>query len=440
MGLSESTEQDPPPQKKSRQYVKEVRIAINAFIKGCQVAQVVANNLISAETITKKDNSPVTIADFSVQAVVISYLKKAFPEDPIVAEEKSKDLQAEELKQRVVSLTNSVLPEPLTEQEVLNAIDSGGCEGAQVVNRFWTLDPIDGTKGFLRAEQYAVCLALIENGEVVVGVLGCPNLPVKMSEPDGKKGCIFYAVKKQGAFSKSLSDEDKFQNIRVNDKSDPKETSILESVEAGHSSHGDAAEIAKILTITAPPVRMDSQCKYASLARGDASIYLRLPVSNTYQEKIWDHAAGCLIVTEAGGLVTDTNGLPLDFTVGRTLSRNKGVISTNLQAVHSKVLGAVEYVLYPPKSTYRITIKTRNPPSIDILRQEISKFLSLPAHLITINIIPSEDDQSSTTTNLSCQSSSPSSTSSLPSSIPSSSSSSIPSSSSSSSTTSSITN
>ena len=42
--------------------------------------------------------------------------------------------------------------------------------------RFWTLDPIDGTKGFLRGEQYAVALALIVGGEVVVAALACPNL------------------------------------------------------------------------------------------------------------------------------------------------------------------------------------------------------------------------------------------------------------------------
>lgn len=63
----------------------------------------------------------------------------------------------------------------------------------------WTLDPIDGTKGFLRGGQYAVCLALIVDGKVVLGVIGCPNLPVESDYPDGPKGCIFVAVKGQGA-------------------------------------------------------------------------------------------------------------------------------------------------------------------------------------------------------------------------------------------------
>lgn len=68
----------------------------------------------------------------------------------------------------------------------------------------WALDPIDGTKGFLRGGQYAVCLGLLNDGEVVVGVMGCPNLPLDPSKPDGEKGAIFVAVKGQGAFQVSL--------------------------------------------------------------------------------------------------------------------------------------------------------------------------------------------------------------------------------------------
>lgn len=63
----------------------------------------------------------------------------------------------------------------------------------------WTLDPIDGTKGFLRGEQYAVCLALLVDAKVQVGVMGCPNLPVDASNPGGPKGCLFIAVRGRGA-------------------------------------------------------------------------------------------------------------------------------------------------------------------------------------------------------------------------------------------------
>lgn len=150
----------------------------------------------------------------------------------------------------------------------------------------WALDPIDGTKGFLRGGQYAVCLALIVNGEVQLGVMGCPNLPVDAAKPDGPRGSLFIAVKGQGAFQRSFSDV-KETPIKFSEISSTQQATFCESVESGHSSHSDSAQIAQLLGITREPVRMDSQAKYCSISRGDADIYLRLPVSATYVEKIW---------------------------------------------------------------------------------------------------------------------------------------------------------
>lgn len=67
----------------------------------------------------------------------------------------------------------------------------------------WTIDPIDGTKGFLRGEQYAVCLALIVDSKVQVGVIGCPNMPYDWNKPSpslgDEKGVLCVAVRGQGA-------------------------------------------------------------------------------------------------------------------------------------------------------------------------------------------------------------------------------------------------
>ena len=81
--------------------------------------------------------------------------------------------------------------------------------------------------------------------------------------------------------------------------------------------------------VTAQPVRIDSQCKYAVVARGEAEAYLRLPRDDVYREKIWDHAAGVLCVTEAGGRVTDVLGRDLDFARGYRLEGNRGVAVAN---------------------------------------------------------------------------------------------------------------
>jgi len=124
------------------------------------------------------------------------------------------------------------------------------------------------------------------------------------------------------------------------------DASFCESVESGHSNQSDSARIAHLLGITKAPVRMDSQCKYCSLSRGDAEVYLRLPVSATYEEKIWDHASGSLLVSEAGGIVSDIHGQPLDFSKGRTLATNSGVIAAHAK-IHGRVIEAVQKVLFP---------------------------------------------------------------------------------------------
>jgi len=241
-------------------------------------------------------------------------------------------------------------------EAMLDAIDAGNSSGGSK-GRIWALDPIDGTKGFLRGGQYAVCLALMVDGDVKVGVLGCPNLPIDDSAPlsadvgvdqtDSEgKGVVFSAVLGEGAVSRPLGTAglEKSSPIQVKPVHDITDATFCESVEAAHSSHGDQFNIATKLGIKKPSVRMDSQAKYGSLARGAGDIYLRLPVRADYQEKIWDHAAGDLIVREAGGQVTDTLGRRLDFSKGRTLAENKGVVAAPA-AIHDQVLQVVKEVL-----------------------------------------------------------------------------------------------
>ena len=86
---------------------------------------------------------------------------------------------------------------------MLKIIDAGNHKGGSS-GRFWALDPIDGTKGFLRGEQFAVCLALIQDGQVKVGVLGCPNLPHMSASAADERGTLFVAVKGKGAFQVSF--------------------------------------------------------------------------------------------------------------------------------------------------------------------------------------------------------------------------------------------
>ena len=89
---------------------------------------------------------------------------------------------------------------------------------------------------------------------------------------------------------------------------------------------------------------MDSQAKYAAVASqmSGGDVYLRLPVpGKNYVEKIWDHAAGSIIIEEAGGVVSDSLGRPINFGLGRTLGQNFGIIACAKGAAHSKVISAI---------------------------------------------------------------------------------------------------
>jgi len=131
--------------------------------------------------------------------------------------------------------------------------------------------------------------------------------------------------------------------IRTASPASVAEARYAESVEAAHSDQDEAAIVGRSLGISSEPLRMDSQAKYAIVARGDASIYLRLPRGD-YRENVWDHAAGYLVVTEAGGRVSDVDGKALDFTTGRRMTANRGIVAT-AGPLHEEVLAVVRTVL-----------------------------------------------------------------------------------------------
>lgn len=319
-------------------FQKELKVAIDAVRKASALAyHVSAGQNISG--LQKEDKSPVTVADFGAQAVIISEVHKHFPDDKIVGEEASDELKTSpNLAAEVMKLVKQFAPDDERfkgedDQVIANiceSIDLGSFEGS-AKGREWALDPVDGTKGFLRGGQYAVCLGLIVDAQVKVGVIGCPNL--------GPDGGLFYAVKNEGGFWTPIRNNNNAvpKKLAFRKINSPSDAQFCESVESGHSALGRQSQIAKLLGITKPAVRMDSQAKYCELAAGKADVYLRLPIKLSYEEKIWDHAAGSLLITEAGGVITDMYGAPLDFGQGRTLRMNKGVIASNA-GLHSRIL------------------------------------------------------------------------------------------------------
>jgi len=296
-------------------------------------------------SLTKGDKSPVTVADFSAQAIIGRILSQAFPDIPLVAEETSKALREADGAKILTQVTNyvgKVMPDA-TKESVCEWIDYGGAEPGR---QFWVLDPIDGTKGFLRGDQYVVALALVENGIVQIGVLGCPNLRDASILDMKGPGSIVLAIRGQGTWSTSMAeDDDKWKQLKVSARSDSSQARLLRSFEAGHTNVSQIDQLADWLGVQVEPVRMDSQAKYAVLAAGGGEVILRLlsPDRLDYREKIWDQAAGSIVLEEAGGRLTDLSGKPLDFTQGRMLTNNRGVLATN-GLLHDKVLQGLNAV------------------------------------------------------------------------------------------------
>ncbi|CAN1215707.1 SAL1 phosphatase [Linum perenne] len=312
----------------SLSYAKELLAAKKAVSLAARLCQKVQRALLQSDVQSKSDKSPVTVADYGSQAVISLVLQKELPSVPfsLVAEEDSGDLRndsAQDIRARITELVNDTLStdgsfSTLSVEQVLKAIDCGISEGGST-GRHWVLDPIDGTKGFVRGDQYAIALALLDEGKVVLGVLGCPNLPLTSI---ANVGCLFFATVGAGTYMQSLEGDLPLQ-VTVTATENPEEASFFES------SHMVTISLAmQKLGVKAPPVRIDSQAKYGALSRGDGAIYMRFPHKG-YREKIWDHAAGCIVVTEAGGLVCDAAGNALDFSKGRYLDLDTGIISTN---------------------------------------------------------------------------------------------------------------
>lgn len=313
---------------------RELDAGLGALHSAVAVASGIQREM-SREGIVKPDRTPVTIADLAVQAIVIHRIAAHFPHDPIVAEEDSTPLRTGEggaVQSCVTDWVQRWIPD-FDSARVCDAIDRGKSAPA---DRFWTLDPIDGTKGFLTGAHYAIALALIVKGRVEMAMLACP----KLSLGAAMRGVIALAVRGEGACGMPLTGREP-RSIRVSDTGDPSLARLIRSRDPGHIDTTRLDRFIACFGSTSDPIAMDSQAKHAAIASAQADVMLRLPATSGFKEFIWDQAAGALVIEEAGGRVTDLNGSRLDFSAGRRLSRNDGVVASN-RRLHDAVLDAVQ--------------------------------------------------------------------------------------------------
>lgn len=303
----------------------------------------------SIRSILKRDHSPVTLADMGIQAMAGALLDQYLPGAVLVAEEDPNYLRtpegAEDLE-KVTGLVHSFFPHARPDR-VCRWIERGQGKPA---GSFWTLDPIDGTKGFLRGGQYVTALALIKDGKLELAAIGCPELELQSHKTLGK-GVGIFAVRGQGCRAFSLDDVEDLKRwvpLQVSSCREINKARILDSFDPEQRNVEKERRIRSALGTLAEPVLMDSMAKHAVIAAGDAEIFFRtLPRKDPdRREKIWDVAAGALAIQEAGGRVTDLEGEELDFGAGLTLAKNPGLVATN-GFFHAAVLGALRQVTQP---------------------------------------------------------------------------------------------
>lgn len=313
----------------------------------CLVVRAAREEIAGAGSFSKSDATPVTVADMAAQAVVARSLSASLGPIRLLGEETSgplRDPGAGEARRLAVRIVRAGWADA-DESAVLDAIDLGRFDPEDGGGRgFWTLDPIDGTKGYLRhpTGHYVTALAYIENGRPIVGVMACPTIARDPAAPfDADRGGVLLSAAEGLGSSDTALDDGPARAMRT-----PRwEERPGAAVRAALSDDPTYALLDRTLPLffeagLQPEVlRLDSQAKYALAARGQADVFLRLPRRTSGLNYIWDHAAGAVIASESGCRVTDTKGRPLDFGRGKALP-NEGFLVAP-PGLHERLLGVL---------------------------------------------------------------------------------------------------
>jgi 3'(2'), 5'-bisphosphate nucleotidase len=200
---------------------------------------------IPAEVREKKDQSPVTLADEVAHDLIVQGLKRIDPETPVVSEES----------------------------------DAASFEHRRQWRRFWLVDPLDGTKEFIkRRAEFTVNIALVENGEPVFGVVLAPALDL-----------LYWAAKGEGAWRLEKGGDP--ERIYSSPPEPGAGLTVVESL-----SHPSAELEDYLSTIpVARRVKAGSSLKFCWVAEGRADIYPRLGPTME-----WDVAAGDCVYRQSG--------------------------------------------------------------------------------------------------------------------------------------------
>ncbi|GAB1313695.1 3'(2'),5'-bisphosphate nucleotidase [Madurella fahalii] len=351
-------------------YRHELEVAIRAAQSAAHISRLALSAAQAGEhagtfDVVKDDLSPVTVADFAIQALLTRSLRDVFPRDGFVGEESADELrQNPKLSSRVLAILGQGLGDPSRFPdaedlcEVIDSCTTSSPSGADSASgRVWIFDPIDGTKTFIRREQYAINIALLDHGRQLLSVVACPLLsadataPVTdaSTDPTGT-GCILYAVRGHGAYVRPLpGDPGKVESRRLERHADNVSLDHLRCVtcwaqlDSGVSDVHEA--VAEKLNVPFPGCDLLGWVpRWAVISLGLANVTVWVYKKRDRYAKIWDHAGAMLLFEEVGGVITDVHGKPIDLSSGRKLNANFGFVAAP-RNLHHIVLRTVQDVL-----------------------------------------------------------------------------------------------
>lgn len=316
-----------------------IKEAVRQALTLCRKVQIKSIMSLDKFSDDKQDSEPVTIADYGSQALIGRALSQHFPDDAVLSEEAGSqflELTNDNQKAEIISFLTNILDVNVSQEDIVEWLDAGSDKTS---DRTWIIDPIDGTKGFINMRHYAVGIGIVEKGQAVGAIMGTPLYD---DDPEDENyGALFYI--ENGKTYRQPLDEREAQVLHVSDRSE--NIRVVQSFEKKHASKSRMANVREKAGLADAHVEnLDSMVKYAMVAAGDAEVYMRLPnLSSTRPHMVWDHAPGVALVLAAGGMATDVDGSPLDFSHGKTLP-NKGMLISNGK-FHDKLVAATQKLL-----------------------------------------------------------------------------------------------
>lgn len=377
---------------------RELALAVLAVRVGARIAEALSAEKDRGGTVEKPDLTPVTVADFAIQALLAATVEHCFPDDVVVGEESAGDLRAnpalldsvwdaitravdeqerDELGGGLVvqggdGLEGLRVVSPRSREHLLDLIDAcGAASPTPSTPRTWIVDPIDGTASFVKNELYAINVALVEAGAFeAVSCIGAPNMtwrPLPAGKPllnadveassTGTRGCIMFAARGYGAWRQPLSvapdehEHEDFAPVRLErlDRT-TKTTADLRfvgctTVDSGAIDVHDAVATALVRDPASSTSDVLSWVlRWVAMARGAANAVVWVYKKRSRLAKTWDHAGAMLLFREAGGVISDVDGHPIDMAAGRTYDANYGFVAAPAH-LHAALLARVREVL-----------------------------------------------------------------------------------------------